>query len=181
MLTALAVLLMAERILGKSTLRVVYIPDCHKLVSSPVRTMQTALTAAFADSDQECAQLEQAASQDKLGRFCALQRVGTMVFLLDNFNALPMVTGRTGVTAEQKAEVNFLELCGLNHFQVQVTSINDVNKDDILKKQLSVARLSFYGGLTVVSYTETYSAAVVGGCDAPCVSLWSWYCSCDDL
>jgi hypothetical protein len=178
MLAALAVLLISERYLGQSNLRVVFIPDCQGLVDSPVPIMQAALIAAFAESDEACAQLHQATSQEQLAAFCQLRPAGTMVFLLDNFNALPLVL-RPTASAEQKAAVAFLRRCSDSHFQVEVTSINDKNKDDILNKALSVAQASFFGGLTAVSsqtHTDIHPAGA-NRCDAVCHSHPRRVCS----
>ena len=147
MLAALAVLLMTERLRGQSKLRVAFIPDCQKLVKSPLKTMQGALVAAFADDKKVCDRLAQATTLDALIAFCDAQPEGTLLFLLDNYNTLPLVP-RDNVSAERNAAVSFLEDCSEDHFVVSVTSINDNNKEDILNKGLGVARMSFYGGLT---------------------------------
>jgi hypothetical protein len=54
------VLLISERLRDNTSRG--SIPDCKALLDWPMRTMQAALIAAFAEVDGKCAQLQQSAS-----------------------------------------------------------------------------------------------------------------------
>ena len=148
---------MAERLRGQSNLRAVFIRDCKALADLPVRTMQAALIA-FAESDEACDKLKQLTSQEQLVRFCESQPEGTMAFLLDDFTALPLFL-RANVSNEQQNAMLFLRQCSSIHYQVQVTSINDNNKEDILNHSVPVAIVSFCGGMTTVSSPPTHACS----------------------
>ena len=154
LLVAIASLLLSERVVmdSKSTLRVVYIPDCQELVTAPERTMQHALIAAFADSPGDYNAIDRADTDAKLVKFCQEQEDDTLLFLLDNFNALPL-KHTTDTTAAQVAASKLVEEVCSHHFRVAVTSINDSNRQHLL--QFNSASYEVYGGLTEVSFTLT--------------------------
>ena len=169
MLVALTVLLMAEKLRSRSKVRVVFIPDCGMLLQEPLYTLKTALIAAFVDDAQACSAIAQYTG-DQLGEFCR-RRKASMIFILDNFNALPLSPGRERRERTDEAErqrrvaAELLNRCTLGQFRVQATSINDENKEAILAADLPVKKFGLYGGLTEVSPVTTQHW--VTGCAAP--------------
>ena len=153
-----------------SNLRVVFIPKCSQLVSRPLRTMQEALIAAFADDKDACNTIVQATDPVKLVAFCKSRKPGSLLFLLDEYNEI-YAYDRSSVDARDRDVTLFLEECSERQFRVQIASINDSNKDDIVKKQMNVDLQPFFGGLTKVRTKHRTVVASVCACRVPLTGL----------
>jgi hypothetical protein len=88
MLAAMVVLLLSEFFKKKSELRVVYIPDCARLMLHPFLQLQMSLLLAFADDADSCDVISKAETIQELTKFVMQCEAGTLLLVVDQYNAL---------------------------------------------------------------------------------------------
>lgn len=154
MLAALVVLLLHEFFNKKSELRVVYIPDSSLLLVNFVEELQRSLLLAFADDAQSCQIITEAKTAEDLEGFLGNCEYGTLLFVVDQFNALTVrqLQGTSDPVAQKKVDTaNLIARCATEQFIVRAISINDENRELVEKKQTNQKELRLDGELSEVS------------------------------
>ena len=152
MLSALVVLLLRDFFNGRSALRVVYIPDCRQLLTDPLKPMQQSLLLAFADDEEQCQLIYQAETREELIDVVSQHAVGTLLFVVDQFNALTVHGGSQDPRLQAKNDAeSLIGRCAMKQFIVRALSINDENKTEVDQKQMNQLTLPLFGELSKVS------------------------------
>jgi hypothetical protein len=162
MLAALVVLLLRDFFNGQSELRVVYIPDCSVLVQDILNEMRRSLLLAFADDDHLCQLIDAAMTIKQLEAFIQDRPYATMLFVVDQYNALTVHGGQRDRLISRKVEAEMLlSRCSQEQFIIRAVSINDDNRASVEKKQTNQQPLQLFGPLSPVSPALCTSYATV--------------------
>ena len=154
MLAALVVVLLSDFINDRSDLRVVYISDSRRLIRRPVQQLQRSLLLAFADDTEACQIICKAETTKELVDFVRPCRRGTLLFVVDQFNALTVHQhlGTQDPQAQQKSEaMTLLERLSDKQCIIRAISINDDNKASVEQKQTNQKMFRLDGELSEVS------------------------------
>jgi hypothetical protein len=154
MLAAVVVLLLHEFFNDQSELRVVYIPDSSLLLVNFVEELQRSLLLAFADDAQLCKSITDAKTVEDLEGFLGNCEYGTLLFVVDQFNALTVrpLQGTSDPGAHKKVDIaNLIARCATEQFIVRAISINDENRYLVERKQTNQKQLRLDGELSEVS------------------------------
>ncbi|RHZ84084.1 hypothetical protein Glove_85g77 [Diversispora epigaea] len=146
-LTAIACFLLRSR------RRVVYLPDCRKLIVGGMDYIKSALFLTYVDDDTKTAQIDACESFDQIIKFC--EELGeTLYFIVDQMNALDYYDG-TGADSERKRQVkeDIDRLC-LNHYYIKSSSANNHTVLHFMQKQTSEKKIALYGGFDVDEIKE---------------------------
>jgi hypothetical protein len=150
------VLLLGDFFNSKSELRVVYIPDCRQLLTDPLESMQLSLLLAFADNEDQCQRINHAKTGDDLIDFVTNHPSGTLLFVVDQYNALTVVGGQQdSMIQEKRVARTLIERCALHHFILRAISIDDDNKLDVERKQMNRLAVPLFGELSNVRTSST--------------------------
>ena len=155
MLAALVVLLLSDFFNDKSDLRVVYIPDSSRLILlRSVEQLQRSLLLAFADDAEACQTITEAETAKQLEDFVRNCLYGSLLFVVDQFNALTVhqLQGAQDPRAQMKVDAErLMRRCSREQFIIRAISINDENKALVEKKQTDQRPLRLDGELSEVS------------------------------
>ena len=164
LLAALVVLLLRDFLNGLSQLRVVYVPDCTMLLKS-WKLLKLSLLLAFADDTQVCQSIINATQMKQLVTLSSNQKRGTLLFVVDQYNALSDQDEKDDRQSVLKNEIDtFLNECSIDHFIIRAVSINDQNRAKVDRKQTNEMPLSLFGELSPVSSGHSFSVSSQFSC-----------------
>ena len=161
------VLLLHEFFNGQSELRVVYIPDSSLLLVDFVEELQRSLLLAFAEDAQSCQTISEAKTAGELEDFLKDCEYGSLLFVVDQFNALTVhqIQGVPDPLVQKKVDVaSLIARCSGAQFIIRAISINDENKALVEKKQTNQRMLRLDGELSEVSLAICPRSAFIWFC-----------------
>jgi hypothetical protein len=162
LLAALACLLVRQ---GE---RVVYLPDCRKMLSSPIPYLQKAFLFAFQDNDGYVNSVLECQTYNDLLSLTRRFATGKLCFIVDQINALdPEDDGKDNVQNPNKAALyDFLLEVVDPHIYITSASANHKSARHMAKKQTDDEKLPFMGGMTKVSVVFCFNNCLLRPPDA---------------
>jgi hypothetical protein len=149
--------------------RVVYIPDCRKLMVAPVEYVQQALLLTFADQPDRQQAIAGIKTLEQLGRFCKTQgwRKELLYFIVDQYNAFDPET-EDGIDTNRRDSVkaDLGEMMFL-HYAVISASANRRQARFMNRKQMSIRKIAVYDGLSKVNQPSPSLVSYHAGCVIP--------------
>ena len=142
--------------LVKDGKRVIYIPDCRRLVLNARECLRSALLFAFHDDRNSCETIEKAESADDLVNFVRQLPDQSVYLVVDQRNALEEAEkclGSTDYDPDMDTKVRvweYLRLMSCSAFYIFSASANHRKDRDASRKQSSIKPLFLQAGLSEV-------------------------------
>ncbi|KAJ7207491.1 hypothetical protein GGX14DRAFT_635270 [Mycena pura] len=130
--------------------RVVFLPDCGKLVSDPMVYVQSALLCTFSGNDdkEDRDQIRHLRTLKEIQQWCRRERAPKLYFIVDQLDALETADGKGSSDQEKQLAKEFISRLYLGHVCLRSSSESSANDPGFFGRVHHYELLRFRNGMT---------------------------------